>query len=321
MLAAEARGSLRATLGRRATIRNGDFTIDPARPGRSAGHTGAMTEMQYGFVFPGGTAPQQVELAEVAEAAGWDGVFVFETAFGVDAWSLLAAMAVRTERVKLGTLLTPLPWRRPWKLASQLATVDQLSAGRAILSVGLGAVDDGLGQTGEPTDRRHRAELLDDGLAIIDALLAGDHRYTGTHHTVDLDRPLLTAAAEPVQRPRPPVWIVGLWGAPRSMRRVLRGDGYLPNVPGGPEAGIGPEQLAEMRTWLDLHAPDGRRLDLITEGQTPADDQAAAAAQVAPLAAAGATWWIENRWGLDQHSPESLAAVRARLEAGPPRPR
>ena len=74
------------------------------------------------------------------EDFGWDGVFVWEAGYGVDAWSLLAAMAVRTGRVMLGTLLTPLPWRRPWKVASQVATLDQLSGGRAILTVGLGAI-------------------------------------------------------------------------------------------------------------------------------------------------------------------------------------
>ena len=95
--------------------------------------------MRYGVILPGGTAPQQLEMARLAEQAGWGGVFVWEGTYGVDAWSLLAAMAVRTERVRLGTLLSPLPWRRPWNLASQAATVDQLSGGRAIVTVGLGA--------------------------------------------------------------------------------------------------------------------------------------------------------------------------------------
>ena len=85
--------------------------------------------MLTGFVLPGGSATEQLEQAVLAERSGWDGVFVWEAAYGVDAWSLLAAMAARTERIRLGTLLTPLPWRRPWKVASQVATVDQLSGG------------------------------------------------------------------------------------------------------------------------------------------------------------------------------------------------
>ena len=85
--------------------------------------------MRYGFVLPGGTAAEQLEQAVLADQAGWDGVFVWEAAYGVDAWSLLAAMAVRTTRVRLGTMLTPLPWRRPWKVAGQAVTLDQLSGG------------------------------------------------------------------------------------------------------------------------------------------------------------------------------------------------
>src|ERR1700678_621691 len=97
--------------------------------------------MRCGFVLPGGTANEQAELAVAAEEAGWDGIFVWETGYGVDPWGLLCAIAARTSRVRLGTMLTPLPWRRPWKLASQVATLDQLSGGRAILPVGVGAVD------------------------------------------------------------------------------------------------------------------------------------------------------------------------------------
>jgi alkanesulfonate monooxygenase SsuD/methylene tetrahydromethanopterin reductase-like flavin-dependent oxidoreductase (luciferase family) len=254
----------------------------------------------------------------VAEASGWDGVFVWEAAFGIDAWSLLAAMATRTSRVRLGSLLTPLPWRRPWKVASQLFTLDQLSNGRAILSVGLGAVDDALGSTGEPVDRRHRAALLDEGLAIIDALASGHGRHEGAHFHVDLDRPGFFGPAGPVRQPRPTVWIVGLWESEKSMARVARGDGYLPNLRGGPGAPT-PEQVVAMRAWLDATVPE-RPLDLIVEGVTPADDPVAAVAAVRPFAEAGATWWIENRWGEDQHGAATLAAVRARLEAGPPRP-
>src|SRR5919205_3989630 len=118
--------------------------------------------MRYGFVLPGGTASEQLAQAELAEQAGWDGVFVWEAAYGVDAWSLLAAMAQRTTRVRLGTMLTPLPWRRPWKVASQVVTLDQLSGGRAILAGGLGAVATELGNTGEVVDHRERASMLEE---------------------------------------------------------------------------------------------------------------------------------------------------------------
>ena len=90
--------------------------------------------MKTGMILPGGTATEQLEQAVLAEQAGWDGVFVWEAAYGVDAWRCSAAIAARTARVRLGTMLTPLPWRRPWKVASQVATLDQVSGGRAILA-------------------------------------------------------------------------------------------------------------------------------------------------------------------------------------------
>ena len=63
---------------------------------------GGTGGMRYGAVLPGGTAPEQLGQALLAERAGWDGVFVWEAAYGVDAWSLLAAMAARTSRDPAG---------------------------------------------------------------------------------------------------------------------------------------------------------------------------------------------------------------------------
>src|ERR1700749_4061006 len=100
----------------------------------------ADSAIRYGAVLPGGTAPAQLEQAELAERAGWDGVFSWETGYGVDPWTLLAAIAARTSRVRLGTILTPLPFPPPWKPGTQVATLDQLSGGRAVVAVGVGAL-------------------------------------------------------------------------------------------------------------------------------------------------------------------------------------
>jgi len=263
--------------------------------------------MRCGVVLPGGTATEQLEQAVAAERAGWDGVFVWEAAYGVDAWSLLAAAAARTERIRLGTMLTPLPWRRPWKVASQVATLDQISGGRAILGVGVGAVDTDLPDTGEATDLRTRADMLDEGIDLVRALWDGQRGYAGRHYRYQTGRMDLTAAARPVQD-RIPIWVVGVWPRPKSMRRVLRCDGLIAQYDlAGREPRPGDARAA--RAWLAEHgAPDA--LDMIADGETPAGDPAAAAEQVAGWAQAGCTWWLETRWGQDgrDRMPERLAA-------------
>jgi Luciferase-like monooxygenase len=276
--------------------------------------------MRYGFVLPGGTAAEQLKQAVLAERAGWDGVFVWEAAYGVDAWTLLAAIAQRTERLRLGTMLTPLPWRRPWKVASQAVTLDQVSDGRAILAVGLGAVDTGLGQTGEVTDRRTRAEMLDEGIDLIAGLWEGRRRFSGRHYVVDLEaREDLGRVAIAVQ-PRIPIWVVGAWPRPKSMQRVLRCDGLLPAAMD--EHGfreLTPDDVRAMLGWLREHGGVRPGFDVVMEGQTPAEDTARAVATVAPWAEAGCTWWIESRWELPHDDAERMEQVRGRLEAGPPR--
>jgi hypothetical protein len=276
--------------------------------------------MRYGFVLPGGTATEQLEQAMLADEAGWDGVFVWEAAYGVDAWTLLAAMAQRTTRVRLGTMLTPLPWRRPWKVASQAVTLDQLSNGRAILAVGLGAVDTALGQTGEQTDRRVRAAMLDEGIDLIAGLWQGQLRFAGSHYAIDLAaREDLARVGQPVQQ-RIPIWIVGVWPRPKSMRRVLRCDGLLPMCKD--EHGsrpTTPDDIRAMRTWLGDHGGARPDFDIIMEGETPAADPAKAAADVAVWADAGCTWWLETRWAMPHDAADRLEQVRERLKAGPPR--
>lgn len=267
--------------------------------------------MRFGIILPGGTAPEQVEQAVLAEQAGWDGVFVWEAASGVDAWGLLAGIATVTTRVRLGTILTPLPWRRPWKVASQVATVDQLSGGRAVLGIGVGAVVDDLPVTGEVTDLRERAAMLDEGIDLMRTLWAGGTRYHGAHYDYELARDDLAEVGRPVQK-RIPIWVVAVWPRPKSLRRVLRCDGVIPGHEGGPE------EVRAMRAWLTEHgAPPG--LDILAEGETPADDPEAAWQQVAPWAEAGCTWWTETRWALPHHSPERMREIRERIAAGPPR--
>jgi alkanesulfonate monooxygenase SsuD/methylene tetrahydromethanopterin reductase-like flavin-dependent oxidoreductase (luciferase family) len=270
--------------------------------------------MKYGFVFPGNDPRVALACAQEAETAGWDGFFVWDAVWGMDPWATLAAAAVQTERIRLGTMITPVSRRRPWKLAGETATVDQLSGGRLILAVGLGALETGFAAFGEETDLRRRAELLDEGLAIVSGLWQGQpFRFEGKQYRVE--ESTFTPALPPVQSPRIPIWVVGAWPRPKSMRRVARWDGWLPNKidESGQQAPITPEEIRAGRAFIEAQRPGSEPFDVIIEGETDGADPAAAAAVVAPWAEVGATWWLEARWS----QPEP-AAVLERIRQGPP---
>ena len=272
--------------------------------------------------MPGGDARDAADLAAEAERAGWDGFFVWDGIWSIDAWVSLAACAMVTERIKLGTMLTPLPRRKPWDVASQVATLDNLSRGRIILAVGLGAGDDRWNLFEDIEDRRVRAAKLDEGLDMLTGLWSGaPFTYQGQHYQARPTEEMVPPP--PVQRPRVPIWVVGLWPSKRSMRRVARWDGWLPNyaLPDGGGTGRPPvEALADGARWLsDTRAAAGldpSGIDVVTEGVTP-PDPAAAGAAVRPFADAGATWWLEADWTLS--ADELVESCRRRLRAGPPR--
>ena len=219
--------------------------------------------MKYGFVFFGGDARQAVDYAVEVEAAGWDGFFVPDLVWGYDPWVMLAGAAVRTEKIRLGTMITPASRRRPWKLAGEVMTLDHLSNGRVILSVGLGAIDTGFAAFGEVTDRKTRAELLDETLDIITGLWKGQpFNYTGKHYHVK-PTTFVPERQSPTQQPRVPIWVVGAWPKTKSMNRAMRYDGILPNLmdESGNIGGFEPERLAAMTAYINN---TGRRPHLST---------------------------------------------------------
>ena len=271
--------------------------------------------MKFGFVLPYGDAHTAAEYAHQAELAGWDGFFVWEPVWGIDAWVSLTAAAMRTSHIRLGTMLTPLSRMRPWRLASETATLDNLSNGRVILSVGLGALDTGFRQFGEVTNRRKRAELLDEGLDILTGLWKGQpFNYQGKHYKIKETG--FYPPPPPMQQPRIPIWVVGAWLFEKSMQRALRFDGLLP-VAMHPRTHkiqeMTPPLLRQIADYCIERQSGNHVYDVIWEGMTPGTDAAQAAEIVNLWKEAGATWWNEAMWGVDDQ-----AVVLERIQQGPP---
>jgi len=273
--------------------------------------------MRYGIVISTGTSREFAAAAVAAERAGWDFVFTFELVWGQDAWMTLAAAAMVTERIRLGTLLTPLPRRKPWDVAGQAATLDVLSAGRAQLAVGLGALHPGWTAFEADEGRRLRAEKLDEGLAVYDGLMRGQpFSFEGRHYRctpTDMFVP-----RPPVQQPRVPVWVVGAYPAQKSLARAALWDGLLPAYVGdGPEVEHGPDALARVVERVrELREGAGlpwQGYDVIAEGTSTPDD--AGVARVRGYEEAGATVWIESDWA---GGDDALERHLARIAAGPP---
>jgi hypothetical protein len=280
--------------------------------------------MRKGFVVPYADSREFADLATLAEEHGWDGIFTWEALWGVDAWVSLAAAAMQTERIRLGTLLTPAARFKPWDLTSRVSTVDRLSNGRVTLSVGLGAVHAHWLAFEPDEGRKTRAEKLDECLAIYAGLLQGQpFAFEGKHYTA---RPTEFFLPDPpVQWPHPPVWVVGVYFVgkerQRSLERPARWNGLLPQVAeDGERANPSPERLAEAVGIVGrMRAAAGLGMDgfeVVVEGDTVGGW----VEHVAPLSeweAAGGTWWMESWWNVER-GPEGLAEVRRRVAAGPP---
>jgi alkanesulfonate monooxygenase SsuD/methylene tetrahydromethanopterin reductase-like flavin-dependent oxidoreductase (luciferase family) len=276
--------------------------------------------VRYGIILTAGNIHEVIAMAREAEGAGWDGVFYWD---GVaiqadpvyDPWVTLAAIATNTERVRLGNIITPPSRRRPWKLARETMTLDHLSGGRLVLPVGLGALDDlGFGGVGEATDRRVRAEMLDESLDILIHAWSGERfQYDGEHYQ------MAEMAFRPpaLQQPRIPIWVVAVWPRPKSIARAFRYDGILPyaDANGAPRQ-VTPDEIRAMAAMARERKPadEAATFEIIVDGTTPTDDPEAARERVRPLAEAGATWWIESPW-----EAPTVASLRERIAAGPPR--
>lgn len=253
-----------------------------------------------------------VRLAQAAEAAGWQGLFIWDHlafAWGVpsgDPWVILAAVAQATTQLKIGTAITPLPRRRPHVLANTVATLDLLSEGRVILGLGLGGILQEYTAFGEQANAQERAQRLDEGLEVLNRLWSGEKTtHHGLHYTVDA----VTLAPLPVQRPRVPIWIGG--ESRPALRRAARWDGWV--IGGVNQEGQmteTPEKLAEKLAYLQRHRQAAVPFEVALTGYSTS----AGGSLTEEFASAGATWWLESLHGFRGSFEELLA----RVVAGPP---
>ena len=278
--------------------------------------------MQYGFVIEGGDIHTIGDLTQEAEASGWDGVFIADAlAISVknfpdipwfDPWVALSLMAARTERVRIGTIVTPVSRRRPWKLARETVSLDHLSGGRLTLGVGLGAANDdgGFYKVGEAMDLKVRAQRLDEGLAILDGLWGGEpFSFAGEHYRVRE----MTMLPRPAQTPRIPVWVVGVWPKVKSMQRAIKWDGVIPQKYRSMDR-VTPSEVREIKQFVDERRATANPFDIVVGGVTPGGSRKRAVKLVRPFEEAGATWWLESVFSF------SMDKLRSRIRQGPPRP-
>jgi alkanesulfonate monooxygenase SsuD/methylene tetrahydromethanopterin reductase-like flavin-dependent oxidoreductase (luciferase family) len=286
--------------------------------------------MQYGMSLPpfGDFAEPHflMDTARRAEAAGWDGFFLWDHIFfdpsfhpNLDPWVGLAAVATVTTKIRIGTLITPIPRRRPWKLARETVTLDRLSNGRLTLGVGIGGPEQwDIGFFHEETDAKIRARKLDEGLDILTGLWTGKpFRYQGEYYQLEE----MTFKPIPIQSPRIPIRVGGGWPNKPPMRRAARWDGYVPIK----EGGMKPQDCRDMLAYIKQFRTSDAPFDLVG-GADLTDDPVEKRALMQEYADAGLTWWLEGihpwREGLDweaQWQPEYTRKMIDRIERGPVR--
>ena len=240
---------------------------------------------------------ETIRVARAAEDAGWEALLVWDhlrwAASGdasADPWVTLGACAAVTERLLLGTAVTPLPRRRPQMVAQELATLSLASSGRVVFGAGIGGGASEFEVFGEDGDDRVRAAKLDEGLTVLRALLAGERvEHVGEHYRID-GATLAPLPVHPI-----PFWIGG--NSPAALRRAARWDGWLANSSDRDRNTLAPDEVTAKTAGLNLR-------DVCFIGY-------AAQADLPAYAAAGVTWWIENAWG-------EPGDVLRRVELGPP---
>lgn len=273
--------------------------------------------MKYGIALPYSNAHTVARLSQLAEEAGWDGCFLGDAIWCEDPMIGLAAAAMTTRRIRLGTMITPAPLRIPWKLASESLALDHLSEGRLTLGLGAGAVWMGWHAfPDEVTDTKARAEMLDETIDILTLLYQRKQfDYDGRHYHLKLTQmDLMHYPPKPVQQPRVPLWCVGIWPREKSMQRTLKCDGVIAEErnPDNKQVNITPQDICEIKTYVDANRTLSTPFDIVLNGKVADLGHSELQEKLLPLIEAGATWWIEGLW------EENETTAVERIRRGPP---
>jgi alkanesulfonate monooxygenase SsuD/methylene tetrahydromethanopterin reductase-like flavin-dependent oxidoreductase (luciferase family) len=277
-----------------------------------------MSTLKFGLALPYTGARAIANLAQLAEESGWDGVFVGDAVWCEDPMISLTAAAMVTQRIRLGTLITPVPLRKPWKIASESIALERLSNGRLTLGLGTGAVWMGWQAfPDETSDAKSRAEMLDETIEILTLLYQRKQfDYEGKHYHLkltELDEQYYPP--RPIQQPGIPLWAVGLWPRVRSIRRALKCDGIIVekiNSEGTGEEAT-PADIRELRGFVEANRALSTPFEIVMSGQTSALEPDRAKEKFAGLAEAGLTWWVEGFWG------DAEEKVADYIKQGPPK--
>jgi probable F420-dependent oxidoreductase len=285
--------------------------------------------MKFGIYLPNfgpyGDARVLANLAQDAENSGWDGFFIWDHIAEwklpmVDPWVALAAIALTTHRIRIGTTVTPLPRRRPWKLAREAVSIDHLSGGRLTLGVGIGGGKPEWDDLGEQPDLKKRGKMLDEALNVLVGLWSGESfSFAGQYYHIKNAQFL----PKPVQQPHIPIWVGGNWPNKAPFRRAAKWDGVFPLF----SVWDNEQQLAQiddMLRYLKEHRKNEKPMDIISLGVTPDAQSKEGVEWVEQRRALGATWWLEcltpDRAGVEDYEAQwPVDAMRERVLQGPPR--
>lgn len=260
-----------------------------------------------------------LDLAISADESGWDGFFLWDHLLFqwvvpmAEPWTILSCIAGRTKNLKLGTLVTPLPRRRPHIIARQIVTLDQLSNGRAVLGVGLGALDIDYVKFGEKYNHSLLAEKTNEALEIITGLWSGEEfTYHGKHYTVDN----VTFHPKPVQEPRIPIWVGGF--SKGAIRRASKYDGWAiggpcPSAGDWDDGGLSFKQVAESADKIRKNRGDDEPFDVVYDFEFP-ENESVLKEFISKAESASVTWMLDSIFGLRYNKEKAFEIVKK----GPP---